>query len=360
MEVKDGKKPQVLAYATIDLPRDKVSNSLENSDSYLESKLVELLDKKLVGKLSGYYTSVSIPTANTFSRVVRLPIEVEKDLASTIDLEIEQYIPIPKNLLTVDYTITSRTNKNLEVLICATPKNIVNRVIDIVRSVQLEPVLIEPSMNSISRLLYKNEAGYLRTIVMDIGLTGTDIAVLDKIIKATSSIQTGGNTFTMSIARSMNIPVERAHQLKLLKGFNKSPEQKDITKALKPDMDIIINEIKKLLRYYEERLEGEPIEQIIITGVGSNVAGLGDYFTNALYLPVRLANPWQDVSFKHLPRPKRILISRYITVAGAAMVSPKEAISWLTFYRLITKSSFAPRFITRCCVAMLAYYLSSF
>lgn len=327
MEVKDGKKPQVLAYATIDLPRDKVSNSLENSDSYLESKLVELLDKKLVGKLSGYYTSVSIPTANTFSRVVRLPIEVEKDLASTIDLEIEQYIPIPKNLLTVDYTITSRTNKNLEVLICATPKNIVNRVIDIVRSVQLEPVLIEPSMNSISRLLYKNEAGYLRTIVMDIGLTGTDIAVLDKIIKATSSIQTGGNTFTMSIARSMDIPVERAHQLKLLKGFNKSPEQKDITKALKPDMDIIINEIKKLLRYYEERLEGEPIEQIIITGVGSNVAGLGDYFTNALYLPVRLANPWQDVNFKHLPRPKRILISRYITVAGAAMVSPKEAIS---------------------------------
>lgn len=327
MELKDGKKPQVLAYATIDLPRDKVTTSLENSDSYLESKLVELIDKKLVGKLSGHYVSVSIPTANTFSRVIRLPIEAEKDLASAIDLEIEQYIPIPKDLLISDYSITSRTNKNLEVLICATPKNIVNRVVDIVRTIQLEPVLIEPSMHSISRLLYKNEAGYLRTIVLDIGLTGTDIAVLDKIIKATSSIQIGGNTFTMSIAKSMDIPVERAHQLKLLKGFNKSPEQKDITKALEPDMEVITNEIKKLLRYYEERLEGKPIEQIIITGVGSNVAGLGDYFTNALYLPVRLANPWQDINFKHLPRPKRILISRYITVAGAAIANPKEAIS---------------------------------
>ena len=326
MELKDGKKPQVLAYATIDLPRDKVTASLENSDSYLESKLVELIDKKLVGKLSGHYVSVSIPTANTFSRVIRLPIEAEKDLASAIDLEIEQYIPIPKDLLVSDYSITSRTNKNLEVLICATPKNIVNRVVDIVRTIQLEPILIEPSMHSISRLLYKNEAGYLRTIVLDIGLTGTDIAVLDKIIKATSSIQIGGNTFTMSIAKSMDIPVERAHQLKLLKGFNKSPEQKEITKALEPDMEVIITEIKKLLRYYEERLEGKPIEQIIITGVGSNVAGLGDYFTNALYLPVRLANPWQDINFRHLPRPKRILISRYITVTGAAIANPKEAI----------------------------------
>ena len=327
MEVKDAKKPQVLGYATIDLPRDKVTNSLENADSYLESKLVELIDKKLVGKLSGYYVAVSVPTANTFSRVVRLPIEAEKDLSSTIDLEIEQYIPIPKDLLMVDYSITSRTNKSLEVLICATPKNIANRVVDIVRSVQLEPVLIEPSMNSISRLIYKNEAGHLRTIVLDIGLTGTDIAVLDKIIKATSSIQVGGNNFTMSIAKSMDISVEKAHQLKLLKGFNKSPEQKEITKALKPDMETIITEIKKLIRYYEERLEGEPIEQIIVTGVGSNVAGLGDYFTNALYLPVRLANPWQDVNFKHLPRPKRILISRYITVAGAAIANSKEAIS---------------------------------
>lgn len=326
MEVRTGKKPQVLGYGTIDLPRDKVNNSLENPDSYLEDKLVEVLDKKLVGKISSHYVAVSIPTANTFSRMIRLPKEVEKDLSNAIDLEIEQYIPVPKEQLELDYSIISRTSKNIEVLICATPKTIINRVVEIVRSVKLEPVLIEPSMNSIARLLYKNESGHLRTIVLDIGLTGTDIAVLDKSIKATSSTQIGGNNFTMSIANSMDIPIEKAHQLKLLKGFNKSSEQKAITKALSSDMKAILTEIRKLMRYYEERLNGKPIEQIIITGVGSNVAGLGDYFTNELYLPVRLANPWQDIVFKNIARPRRILISRYITVAGTSLANQEEAI----------------------------------
>lgn len=327
MELKPGRRPQVLAYGTIDLPRSKVLASLENSDSYLESKLVEILDKKLVGKINSSYVAISVPTAQTFSRTIKLPKEAEKDLSSAIDLEIEQYIPIPKDLLVIDYTIISRTNKNLEVLICATPKNIIKRVVELAHAVKLEPILIEPSMNSIARLLYKNEAGHLRTMILDIGLTGTDIAILDKFIKATSSTQIGGNNFTISIANSMKVSVEKAHQLKLLKGFNKSPEQKDITQALESDMKTLLTEIKKLIRYYEERLEGKAIEQIIITGVGSNVAGLGDYFTNELYLPVRIANPWQDIDFRHLTRPKRILISRYITVAGTAMANQKEAIS---------------------------------
>ena len=327
MELKPGRTPEVLGYGSIDLPRSKVVNSLENSDSYLEDKLSDLIKNKLIGKISSHYIAISIPTAQTFSRIIRLPKEAEKDISSTIDLEIEQYIPVPKDLLEIDYSVISRTNKNIEVLLCATPKNIVRRAIEVSRSAKLEPVLIEPSMNSIARLLYKNEAGYLRTIVLDIGLTGTDIAVLDKFIKATSSTQIGGNNFTLSIANSMKITVEKAHQLKLLKGFNKSPEQKSIAKALEPDMKSLINEVRKLIRYYEERLDGQPVEQIIITGVGSNVAGLGDYFTNELYLPVRLANPWQDINFKHITRPKRIFISRYLTVAGVALADQKEVVS---------------------------------
>lgn len=326
MEIKNTNTPQVLGYATMDLPRDKVNASLENSDSYLEGRLVDMINKRLVGRISSRYVAISIPTANTFSRLIRLPRETEKDLANAIDLEVEQYIPMPKDLLIIDYSIISRTNKNIEVLLCAAPKSLVNRAIEIARSVQLEPVLIEPSTNSIARLLYKNEDGYLRTVVLDIGLTGTDIAILDKNIKATSSTQVGGNTFTMSIANAMNIPVEKAHQLKLLKGFNKSPEQKDITRAIAPDTGVIVNEVRKLIRYYEERLDGQPIEQIIITGVGSNVAGLGEHFTNELYLPSRIANPWQSIIFKQVPRPKRILISRYLTVAGAALANQKEAL----------------------------------
>lgn len=328
MELKKvGKSFQVLGYATLDLPHDKVTTSLENPDSFLESQLVEMLDKKLVGNIYSHYVSISIPSAQTFTRAVQLPKDIEKDLDAAIDLEVEQYIPLPKDMLTLDWEIISRTNKNIELSLCAAPKGVIERTIAIAKSVGLEPILIEPSMNSISRLLWHSEQGYLRTLILDIGLNNTDIAIFDKTIRATSNINIGGNNFTFDISDKLGIPIEKAHQFKLLKGFNKSPEQSKIKQALEPSMNSIVQEIKKILRYNEERLKSQPVEQIIITGIGSNLAGIGDYFTDALYIPVRIANPWQNIDFKHIERPKRILISRYLTVAGAAIVNPNEVVA---------------------------------
>jgi type IV pilus assembly protein PilM len=60
-------------------------------------------------------------------------------------------------------------------------------------------------------------------------------------------------------------------------------------------------------------------------GGGSNVPGIGDYFTNELVMPARVASPWQRLDFGTLPQPTRQLRPRYITVAGLACVNPLEA-----------------------------------
>ena len=54
----------------------------------------------------------------------------------------------------------------------------------------------------------------------------------------------------------------------------------------------IITETRKVIRYYNERLNNDRrLEQILVVGSGSNVPGIGDYFTNELVMPARTANP---------------------------------------------------------------------
>ena len=79
------------------------------------------------------------------------------------------------------------------------------------------------------------------------------------------------------------------------------------------------------MRYYEERFDDErKIEQILVVGAGSNVPGIGDFFTNDLVMPARVASPWQKLEFGQLPQPNKQFRPRYISVAGLASAPVEE------------------------------------
>lgn len=327
VQVDNTKKGTVItAYGSIELFQDKVEASLETNDNYLEEQLAELLTNHVIGKINSEYIGISIPASKTFVRTITLPRKIEKDLNNAIDLEVEQYIPIPKSMLAIDYEIIERNKNEIKVSLVAVPSNIINRVMNLAKSAGFIPYLIEPSIESIARLLNNNEQGDLNTIIVDIGLSNTDIGILNKTIQATSSIGVGGNDFTLAIAKTIDTTNEEAYQLKVLKGLNKSKHQKAISNAVQPTLNSIEHEIEKIMRYSSDRLNDSKIEQIIITGSGSNLAGIGEYFTNSFYLPVRIANPWENITFKKIVKPKKIIIARYLTVAGLASLNPNEVI----------------------------------
>jgi type IV pilus assembly protein PilM len=165
----------------------------------------------------------------------------------------------------------------------------------------------------------------LPTVIVDVGPATTDIAILDSTVRVSGSIAIGGNTFTLAIAKQLKVPLENAHQMKVQHGLSVSPRQAKLLAALEPNLRQITAEIRKMIRYYNERLETEKkLEQVLIVGGGSNVPGLGEYFTNALLMPARVASPWQVLNFGNLEEPAKQFKSRYITVAGLATVKPGE------------------------------------
>lgn len=325
----DTRRWLVLGYGSLDLDPARVQASMENpEDTYLSESITNLLRENIVGTLGSDHVAVGLPTGRTFSRMFTVPTSEEKHIDNAVELETDQYIPIPMGSLYVDYEIVERTKEKgkTTVTMSAVPKTLVDTCLTAVQAAGLTPIVAEPSINAVARVLLATEEGHMSTLIVDIGAASTDIAVLDGgVIRVTGGTGIGGNTFTLEIAKKMNIPLETAHQYKVLNGLSAGPKQMKITNSLKPSLERIATEIRKVIRYYNERIvDDRKIEQVLIVGGGANVPGIGEYFTNELVMPVRVANPWQRLDFGNLPQPSKQFRPRYITVAGLAGISAEE------------------------------------
>jgi len=321
----DSKKWLVNGYGSLDLDPVKMKDALENSDStFLTDSIKSLMADKIIGTLMSDRVAITIPAARSYTRTFTLPSSAEKSLDEAVILEAEQYIPIPVSTLYIDYEVIERDRKTIVVLMSAISRVIVDNITRSVEAAGLYPILVEPSMNAVGRVLTATEDGTLPTIVVDIGPATTDIAILDQgEIRVTGGLPVGGNSFTLDIAKKLNIALENAHQLKVLNGLSAGPRQQKLREALSPSLERILMETKKVMRYYSERINTERrLEQLLIVGGGSNVPGIGEYFTENLVIAARVASPWQKLDFDKVQEPPRQFRSRYITVAGVASVNP--------------------------------------
>lgn len=322
----DTKRWLVLGYGSMDLEPLKVKESLEGDSTYLADNIKILIKERLVGILPSNHVAIGIPTARSYSRTFTLPISVEKNLKDAVGLEVDQYVPIPASTLNIDYQIIERNKKEIIVLMSAVAKTVADRCIVAAEGAGLIVSLIEPGISAVARLIKNTEDGHLPSVIIDIGPASTDIAVMDGgVVRVTGGTTIGGNTFTLDIAKKLGITLENAHQLKVLNGLNSGPRQEKIKKSIDSSLGQIIVETRRVMRYYDDRIaNGRKLEQLLVVGSGSNMPGIGEYFTNELIMPARVASPWQKLDFGKLPEPVRQFRSRFITVAGLASIAPRS------------------------------------
>ena len=321
----DVKKWQVLGYGYVSADLSNRKTDKDDRESRIRDALNKLFKDHIIGRMPSKHAVLSIPTSRSYTRSFTLPRQAEKNLEEAVRLEAEQYIPVPLTEMNVGYQVISKTADQIEVAVAAAPNNLVNSLVSACHTVGLTVLMAEPSINSAARLVSHTEEGDLPTILLDIGSSTTDIAVLDGTIRAASSVNQGGNGFTKAIAKRLSVSEEKAHQLKVLNGLSVSPRQADIKAALAPHLDEIVANIHKIIRYYNERIDSKKeIAQIVLVGGGANVPGIGDYFTDKLVMPARIASPWQLLDFGKLPKPTPQYKPLFITAAGLASTPPKE------------------------------------
>ena len=286
---------------------------------------VELFDKHLIGDITTRRVVVAVPAARTFTRTITLPKLNNKDLADAILLETEQYVPVPIEELYIDHAVINEMGKDQEILAIAVPKKIVDSYVQLTNLLGLEVVAVETTISSASRLFVQAERSDVPTVLIDFGSLSSDITIYDKALVVTGTVPGGGDSFTTAIAGKLGVNREEAHIIKTKYGLGLSKKQKEITESLSPILDQMLKEIRRMIRYYQERSGSQrKIGQIVTMGGGANMPGLSEHMTNLLRLPVRMCDPWQHLDFGGLQPPNTIEKSMYVTVSGLALMNPRE------------------------------------
>lgn len=287
---------------------------------------MELFRGHLVGDITTQRVAIAIPAYRTFTRSLRLPGKLNpKELHEAVQLEAEQYIPLPLEELYLDYEVVGKVNDSMELFAVATPRNIVDSYLDLARILGLETILIEPTLASLGRLFSFDSQSDIPAIIINLGSVSSDISIFDRQVLITGTVQGGGEDFTRSIQDKLGVTDQEAAVIKTRYGLGVSKKQGEIKEALEPILKEIVKEIRRMVRYYTERYgSNRPIEQVITLGGGANMPGLDEYLTEALHLAVRHSDPWQYLDAKGLQPPHVSDRPMYSTAAGLSLARPQE------------------------------------
>ncbi len=331
LEKVKGKKPKVLGYGVSNYyPESAISNGVIVNYEVLAHTMREMFSDRIIGTISTKRVACTVPTSHTFSRPMTLPPLGKEEIMDAVKLEAEQYIPIPLVDLYLDYDISRQDADSIDLLVVATPKNIVDSSIRFLESAGFEPVALEPTMNAAARLFSIADVSHdAASLLIDFGSVAIDIAVFDQTMFVNSTASGGSDTLTNLIAKQFNITPSEAYVLKSQYGIGPGTKMLPMMEAARPILDPLVREVRKIMRYYDERADQRhrKISQIITTGGGATMRGLNEYLTRQLGVPTRRLDPWPNIDFGNFQPPSDLASSMYVTVAGEAILSPREIFS---------------------------------
>ncbi len=321
------KQYQIAGYGIADFDETCIASGIILKHEPVAGSIQKMFQEGIIGDISTNRVVLSVPAAYTFSRIINLPKDIDiKDIPDAVTTETQQYLPSAIEELYTDYSILGMQDSQYRILTVAVQRKIIDSYMDLARILGLEVVAMEPTTSASNRLFGYTDQHKVPTVLIDFGANSTDITVYDEALVVTGTVTGGGDHYTDAIKQALDISPQEARTIKTRYGLNVSKKQSEIKQALKPLIDDIIKEVKRMVRYYEERITDnkKEIGQVVLLGGGANIPGLSDHLTDQLRLPVRTYDPWSTISFGNLALPPSGDEGVYITSAGLALLRPEE------------------------------------
>jgi type IV pilus assembly protein PilM len=110
----------------------------------------------------------------------------------------------------------------------------------------------------------------------------------------TRDVSVGGNQYTDSLQKELDLSFDDAERLKLGQKVGTVSEDAKMP-ILQQVTEIIVLEIQKTFDFFRATAAGEHIERIYLAGGSSRVPGLMEALRQEFSLPVELLNPFQRI-----------------------------------------------------------------
>ncbi len=314
-----GKQMEVVGYGSTTFPGEAIVEGIIVDPEEIAEALKPMMKRMPFGKVTATRVAASLPVAKVFTRVLELPPMNPADLGQAVRLEAEQYIPVPLPDLNIDYEVIEENKEKQEVLMVAAPRAIVDSYLKLFDLMGLEAGLIDSSLAAATRAIVASTPLSKPTLVADIGSSSIDLTVHDKVIRLTDTIAMGGDSLTSQLVKELGIGREQASEIKYKFGIGPSGLQPKVMAALGVPLKKMCDEMRRVMKYYQDRGDGKhKIEAVIVGGGSASMPGFLEYMAAQINVPVTVANPWAGLSVKHVPAVSKFDAPMYTTAIGLA------------------------------------------
>jgi type IV pilus assembly protein PilM len=290
------------------------------------SAIVEVV-REMVGnlKLKTKEVAVSISGHSVIIKKIGLPAMTQDELDESIKWEAEQYIPFDVNDVYLDYQILqSRPEQGqMDVLLVAAKKEIVDEYAGVVRDAGLEPVVVDVDCFTIQNTFetcYSCPPGEA-VVLIDIGAATININIISNgITTFTRDISMGGNQYTEELRKRLKASYEEAEAYKLggREGVDAdSVVPREVERIMASVSETIASELHRSLDFYLATSSEGRVSRIYLSGGTANVSSLAPTIANRVGVEVELLDPFKAVTVD----PKRFNLDFINRVRPAAAVA---------------------------------------
>lgn len=238
------------------------------------------------------------PSTRTFATVIELAEMPAAELASTIKYQAEQYIPMSLDEAKVDWAVLGKSPKDPtknEVLLASIANSFSEQRLDLVESLGLNVVAIEPDSIAVCRALLPTGSTGGR-VVLDFGDVTADLVVaLGDSPRLIRSIPTGLRSLVKASAQNLNIQEQQAMQFIVKFGLQPDKLEGQIVRSLEAIMTQFVSEVVKSIKFFQTKYPDVPVAEILLSGYAATIPGFDAYLSQKVGLPTKPATPWQYV-----------------------------------------------------------------
>jgi cell division ATPase FtsA len=214
-----------------------------------------------------------------------------------LEFRLKENVPLGADEAVFDYN-TIRTTESTAVLnVSVYPLALYERYAEAFHAADLSLLSAEIEGQATARALLDPEHP-LPTLILDVGRNEASLSISTRgVVTFTATLESGGDLFTRAIARGLNLSFQEAERLKRKYGFRDTPDNRDVFDKLTPILSEFKEAIRKHLMYWHmhTNIGGDAVEEVatvVLVGGNANVAGLAEYLSTELDLPVEVGNVW--------------------------------------------------------------------
>lgn len=303
-DYKAKKNPKVYAHAKFPTP----AGAIVDGEIQVTDELVNIFKETLSSyKMNCKQVVFTVASSKIANREVIVPKTKSKQLATMINANAGDYFPIDLSQYELGHvvlgTVVENNIEKYKCLVLAFPLSLIDSYRELAHALGKQLVALDYSGHSIYQMV-KDECAEGVQMVVKIDETSSIVTILkEKTIMLQRTVTYGINDAieTIMMTRAFSAPFyDEAVELSTRKTCTKlsisarelieaesQDEEEDAQllagkQAVANSLKMLVNGIGRIMDYHASRNNGEQVEQIYITGMGSDFSGLSKLLTNEL------------------------------------------------------------------------------